>query len=89
MQEFKKSKICPMFNIVKDEDGKYVIAVGTYIASNKKFNTPDQAERYIGTKPWELIVNVMQITLYYNENKKNTKKSAKASNKNAKDAENN
>lgn len=79
MEQFKKCKNAEIFNLVRDENGKAVITVGQFVASAKKFDTFEQAEQYVNTKPWELIVNTSQIVNYYEKTKK-TAKNAKKSN---------
>lgn len=88
MEEFKKSKGSPIFNLVKNKEGKVIITVGEYVASKKQFDSFEQAERYIGTKPWEIIINLVEITMYY-EKEQNSKKSTKKTKTTATNAENN
>lgn len=69
----KVSKHDPIFHLVKDEQGKVNIIVGNYRVSQGKFDTFEQAENYIGTKPYELIFttcNVMTNTIIQNEKTK-------------------
>ena len=47
--------------------GAYIITIGDQIASGKSFETEEQAQDYINSKPWELIavlitgiVNIMK-----------------------------
>lgn len=40
-------------------DGVTGIFYGNELASIKKFESPEEAERYIRKKPWELIITVM------------------------------
>lgn len=84
--QVKKSKICDCFTMVKDQNGKVFIAVGEFKISNKSFDTFDQAERYIGTKPYEIIINLIGLAIYEKEKKtsKGTKRTAKISETNNK-----
>lgn len=47
---------------IAQKDGKYYILVQNYIVSEKTFDTFKQAERYMNSKPWELIINVTSLT---------------------------
>lgn len=58
-----QSKNDKMFYFVKDENGKIHICVGGYSVCEKTFDTFDQAEKYVGTKPWEILVNVCYLIL--------------------------
>lgn len=60
-----------IFYFVKDENGKVVIVCAGMQASRKKFDTFEQAEAYISTKPYELIFNTFFIMQKnYEESKK-------------------
>lgn len=85
MEQFKKCKNAEIFNLVKDKEGKIRITVGKFVVSNKKFDTFEQAEKYVNSKPWELIINTSQVVNYY----ENTKETAKAGKENAEDAKSN
>lgn len=77
----KFSKHDQIFHLVKDKEGKINIIVGNYRVSQKKFDSFEQAEEYIGTKPYELIFttcNVMTNTIIENEKTKQTAKAAEA-----------
>lgn len=79
---FKLSKNSEIFGIVKN-DKKFIIVVGQYKAVKKEFDTIGQAEQYIGTKPYELIFNTMQIMFdYAKEAKKQTSKKTSKDTKN-------
>lgn len=86
--QVRKSKISEIFTLVKGEDGKIFIAVGQYKVSNKSFDTYDQAERYIGTKPYEIIVNLIGLAIYEKENEKATKPTKKTAKSKAENKEN-
>lgn len=82
--QIKMSKVCNYFAIVKNENGKYNICAGQYKISDKSFDMIDQAERYIGTKPYEIICNLIALFVKLHEDEKasKTKKSTKKSAKN-------
>lgn len=85
-ENFKVSKKCNIYAVVKDDKGKLHICCGGFAATSKTFDTYEQAEKYIGTKPYELIYNTMFIMLKKqneNENTKETKEPAKKSKKDA------
>lgn len=63
MPEVVKSKTFEGFTIVKDEKGKFNIVIGNALISNKKFASPEKAEEYITTKPYELIFNTVFFIL--------------------------
>lgn len=65
-EQFRVSKNEKIFALVKDETGKIVVCAGGYAVSERKFDTYEQADRYIATKPYEIIIN-----LFYILNKKN------------------
>lgn len=76
-QNFKTSKNEPIFQLVKDENGKVLIVCAGYKASTKTFDNFKQADQYIGTKPYELIFNTFAIMLKIKEeNEKETKENA-------------
>lgn len=71
-QMFQQSKVEKVFSLVKDENGKVRIVMGNMLASRKEFDTFKQADEFIGTKPYELIFNGVEILMRYkNENKSN------------------
>lgn len=76
-QQFKQSKNEP-FLIVK-QGKKYQIAVGNNLVSHKTFDEIEQAEMYISTKPYELIINTCLCMFYQiqKENEKDTNETAK------------
>lgn len=47
---------------IAEKDNKFHILVQNYIVSEKTFDTLKQAERYVASKPWELIINVTSLT---------------------------
>lgn len=70
------SKHDEIFHLVKDKNGKVNILVGNYKVSSKTFDTFEQADNYIGSKPYELIFttcNVMTNTIMQNEKEKQNK----------------
>ena len=65
MKPIQQSKHAQHLYIVQDEDKKFVITMGKYIVSNKKFDNIKEAENYIATKPYEILVNQTQIIMHY------------------------
>lgn len=63
-----KAKSKPFFIIEREinENKTFEIAVGQEIISEKKFNSYDEAQRYIGSKPWEIIINLACL-IYQNQ----------------------
>lgn len=59
--EVKRSDACGMYQLVKREK-KVEIAIGHSIVSDK-FDTFEDAEAYIASKPYELIFTSMQALL--------------------------
>lgn len=43
------------FVVVQGSDGWFVV-MGEHIVSEKRFETKDEAKRYVESKPWELII---------------------------------
>lgn len=66
----------PLFNLVK-KDEKVKICVGNYLASPKDFDNYEDAEKYIASKPYELIINVSCIFMDFNHKQNETKKTLK------------
>lgn len=60
-QQFRVSKNEKIFALVKDQDGKIVICAGGYAVSQKRFETFEQADAYIATKPYEIMFNMYYI----------------------------
>lgn len=52
-----------IFRIVRlsAENDNVTIAIGNYRVTNKVFKTENEAQRYINSKPWELIVAVSTL----------------------------
>lgn len=46
-----------IFTIAEKEE-KFFVLVRNYVVSAKEFDTLKQAQNYIKSKPWELIINV-------------------------------
>lgn len=65
-EQFRVSKNEKIFALVKNENGKVVVCAGGYAVSERQFDTFEQADQYIATKPYEIIIN-----LFYILNKKN------------------
>lgn len=70
MGEVKKSQLDESGNflIVNIED-KYRIALGEHWATKEVFQTPEEAQKYINLKPWELLMNMAAVMakFVYNE----------------------
>lgn len=63
---FKHSKNEEMFNLVKTNEG-IIITCGKYKVSRKTFKTWKEADEYIASKPYEIIINVSVLMLKLNE----------------------
>lgn len=50
-----------IFTIAENEN-KFYVLVQNYVVSEKTFDKLKDAERYINSKPWELIINVTSLT---------------------------
>lgn len=50
-----------IFTIAENEN-KFYVLVQNYVVSEKTFDKLNDAERYINSKPWELIINVTSLT---------------------------
>lgn len=55
--ESNVTKCEEIFDIVKNQSN-YFIGVAGKLVSTKSFATKEEAEAYINSKPWELIINV-------------------------------
>lgn len=56
------------------EEEKYVICIKDELASKEEFDTKEEAEQYIESKPWELIFNLNVYTTLVLKTMKNEKK---------------
>lgn len=56
------------------EEEKYIICIKDELASRKEFNTKEEAEQYIDSKPWELIFNLSVYTIQVLKTMKDEKK---------------
>lgn len=54
--QFCKSKVEPLFSIVMLKN-KYRITIGNNLISSKEFNTIEETEKYIESKPYEILIN--------------------------------
>lgn len=77
---FKHSKEEEMFNLVKTNQG-IIITCGNYKISKRTFKTWKEAEEYIASKPYEIIINVSVLMSKLNEDE-NKKQNPEESNKN-------
>lgn len=68
-----------LFAFIK-KDKKINICLGGYKVCRKTFDTYKQAEEYLATKPWEIIINAAALFNHKqqeeNENASKTKKDA-------------
>lgn len=72
IEKIRVSKVEKMFTLAKDNEDNVRIVLGNKVVSNKKFKTFEDADKYIGHKPWELIVNCTLVVIeYHNDLKKN------------------
>lgn len=71
MQTFKQSKHTKFLTIVEMPNKKFIIVFGKYKVSNKDFEKVEEAEKYIGTKPWDLIINIMNVIAEYEKENQN------------------
>lgn len=62
--ETRPSKHKPLM-LVKREDGKVVIIVGNVQATSQVFNNFEDAEEYLSTYTYEMVINLVSILLYY------------------------
>lgn len=69
---FRHSKVEEMFNLVKTDKG-IIITCGKYKISMKSFKTWKEAENYIASKPYEILINVSVLMCKLNENEKEQK----------------
>lgn len=69
---FAKSKVDELFNLVKTEKG-IVICCGKFKVSSKYFKTYKQADDYIATKPYEILINVSVLMVKLNNNEEESK----------------
>lgn len=42
---------------IAENNGKFIIVCNNAVITERTFNTKEAAVKYIGTKPWELIIN--------------------------------
>lgn len=68
---FVQSKTNAMFALVTDKNGKINICAAGMAVSQKKFDTHEQAEKYIGSKPYEILVNLMFIVIKLSKENEN------------------
>lgn len=55
--QVKQSKIEPVFNLVSEEGKNVKIVMGNNVVSEKTFDSENDADNYIQSKPYELIFN--------------------------------
>lgn len=60
---FQVIEITTINNETEKEITQFKIGVGGAFMSEKVFKTRENAEKYIGGRPWELITNIMCFTI--------------------------
>lgn len=60
--EFKIFKTEAPFQVIK-KSGKHFITLGNNVVSSKKFDSYTQADKYVKSKPYELIINATCLIL--------------------------
>ena len=73
-----ESKHTDVLKIAKVAKNTFIIICGDARMTNKEFKTKADAEQYIGTKPYELLINLMFYTMQkIMQHKKEEKQPAK------------
>lgn len=62
---YKQSEVEPLFAMVKTEEG-IILCCGKFRVSTQKFKTYEEAEAYIATKPYELLINTAVLFIKLN-----------------------
>lgn len=70
--KFCVSKIDKVFALVKDEKEKVHICMAGKAVSRKTFDTFEQADKYLATKPYEIFINIAFIIKNLKENETET-----------------
>lgn len=78
---FAKSKVDELFNLVKTEKG-IVICCGKFKVSSKYFKTYKQADEYLATKPYEILINVAVLMCKLNNNEEENQSAKPQNSKN-------
>lgn len=63
-----KSKVDSIFTLVKNKENKVVITCAGMAVSSKQFNEFKQADFYISTKPYELLINTAVVAVKLSKN---------------------
>lgn len=79
--QMKKCKHDDLFMLVK-QGKKVIITVGEFKAHEREFESFEQAEQFIASKPYKLIFNTFQILSHYAEENKKTAEKIAADTKN-------
>lgn len=79
-QMYKQSETDKLFAFAKTEQG-IIILVGKYKVSSETFKTYEEAEAYLQSKPYEILINVSMLMLKLNQNEE-ANKTAKVEDKN-------
>lgn len=72
-QQYKQSESDELFAFAKTEKG-IIILIGKFKVSSKTFKNFEDAEEYLKSKPYEILINVTMLMLKLQENEKETKK---------------
>lgn len=65
-QMFKQSEVDELFGLAKTEEG-VIILVGKFRVSRKAFKTFEEADEYIKTRPYEILINVTTLMVKLNQ----------------------
>lgn len=76
MPKIKQSKTDEIFTLVKSKNG-VKIAIGNYQVSKNVFTSFEQAEKYIASKPYEILINVTCLFTEMRMKNENTKETTK------------
>lgn len=60
-----KKATAGMFMIVNTPNNKHIIVMGNYRVSEKEFDTFEDANEYVNSKPYEIILNMVLIHQIY------------------------
>ncbi len=71
-QMYKQSETDELFAFAKTKEG-VIILIGKYKVSSKTFKNFEDAEEYIKSKPYEILINVTMLMTKLQDNEKETK----------------
>ncbi len=72
-QMYKQSESDELFAFAKTEEG-VIILIGKYKVSSKTFNNFKDAEEYLKSKPYEILINVTMLMTKLQENEKESER---------------